>query len=138
MYTKGDVTVRCALRFLRKREGKLIMVFQNIKVTHKTFGEGIVTTHDGNYINVSFGGAVKRFVYPDAFDKFLTVDDESILAAIKVDIDASKRAKQIIIDRKNEENYRAMTRGIVIPGKEANAESENEEDEFRSKENEDF
>ena len=114
------------------------MVFQNTKVIHKTFGEGIITNHEGNYINVSFGGAVKRFVYPDAFDKFLTVDDASMLAAIQIDIDASKRAKQIIIDRKNEENYRAMTRGIVIPGKEANAENENEEDEFRSKENEDF
>ena len=114
------------------------MVFQNTKVIHKTFGEGIITNHEGNYINVSFGGAVKKFVYPDAFDKFLTVDDASMLAAIQIDIAASKRAKQIIIDRKNEENYRAMTRGIVIPGKEANAENENEEDEFRSKENEDF
>ena len=114
------------------------MIFENIKVTHKTFGEGVVTTHEGNYINVSFGGVVKRFVYPDAFDKFLTVEDEALLSAIKVDIDASKKAKQIIIDRKNEENYRAMTRGIVIPGKEANTESENEEDEFRSKETEDF
>ena len=114
------------------------MVSQNTKVTHKTFGEGLVTNHEGNYINVSFGGAVKKFVYPDAFDKFLTVDDESVLAAIKVDIDASKRAKQIIIDKKNEENYRAMTRGIVIPGKEANSESDNEDEEFRGKENEEF
>ena len=114
------------------------MVFQNTKVIHKTFGEGIITNHEGNYINVSFGGAVKKFVYPDVFDKFLTVDDASMLAAIQIDIAASKRAKQIIIDRKNEENYRAMTRGIVIPGKEANAENENEEDEFRSKENEEF
>lgn len=114
------------------------MVFQNIKVTHKTFGDGIVTTHEGNYINVSFGGAVKRFVYPDAFDKFLTVDDESVLSAIKVDIDASKRAKQIIIDKKNEENYRAMTRGIVIPGKEANAEGEGEDEDSRNKESDEF
>ena len=114
------------------------MVFENIKVTHKTFGEGVVANRDGNYINVSFGGNIKRFVYPDAFDKFLTVEDESILSAIKVDIDASKRAKQIIIDKKNEENYRAMTRGIVIPGKEANAENETEEEEFRSRETEEF
>ena len=114
------------------------MVFENIKVTHKTFGEGVVADHDGNYINVSFGGTVKRFVYPDAFEKFLTVEDASILSAIQVDIDASKRAKQIIIDKKNEENYRAMTRGIVIPGKEANAENENEEDEFRTRETEEF
>ncbi len=114
------------------------MVFQNIKVTHKTFGEGIVTNHEGNYINVSFGGAVKRFVYPDAFDRFLTVDDESIGAAIKVDIDASKRAKQVIIDKKNAENYRAMTRGIVIPGKETNSDTDAEEDEFRNKEIEEF
>ena len=114
------------------------MVFQNTKVIHKTFGEGIITNHEGNYINVSFGGAVKRFVYPDAFDKFLTVDDASMLAAIQIDIAASKRAKQIIIDRKNEENYRAMTRGIVIPGKEATTENEGEEDEFRNKDLDEF
>ncbi len=114
------------------------MVFQNIKVTHKTFGEGVVTNHEGNYINVSFGGAVKRFVYPDAFDRFLTVEDESIGAAIKLDIDASKRAKQVIIDKKKEENYRAMTRGIVIPGKETNGDTDVEEDEFRNKESEEF
>lgn len=114
------------------------MVFQNIKVTHKTFGEGVVTNHEGNYINVSFGGAVKRFVYPDAFDRFLTVEDESIGAAIKLDIDASKRAKQVIIDKKKEENYRAMTRGIVIPGKETNGDTDAEEDEFRNKESEEF
>ena len=114
------------------------MVFQNIKVTHKTFGEGVVTNHEGNYINVSFGGAVKRFVYPDAFDRFLTVEDESIGAAIKLDIDASKRAKQVIIDKKKEENYRAMTRGIVIPGKETNGDTDVEEDEFRNRESEEF
>ena len=114
------------------------MVFQNIKVTHKTFGEGVVTNHEGNYINVSFGGAVKRFVYPDAFDRFLTVEDESIGEAIKLDIDASKRAKQVIIDKKKEENYRAMTRGIVIPGKETNGDTDVEEDEFRNKESEEF
>ena len=38
------------------------MVFQNTKVIHKTFGEGIITNHEGNYINVSFGGAIKKYI----------------------------------------------------------------------------
>ena len=33
----------------------------------------------------------------------------------------AKKAKQIIIDKKNEENRRAMTHGIVIPGTEMGA-----------------
>ena len=34
------------------------------------------------------------------------------------DIKNAKTAKQVILDKKNEENRRAMTHGIVIPGKE--------------------
>ena len=31
------------------------MVFDNLKIKHKTFGEGIVTKMDGKYITASFG-----------------------------------------------------------------------------------
>ena len=45
-------------------------------------------------------------------------------------LNESRAAKQRILDKKNEENVRAMTHGIVIPGKE-NANSEFEDDERR-------
>ena len=112
------------------------MVFENVKVVHKSFGEGTVTEHVGNYITVKFASVEKKFVYPDAFENFLSLAGGVVSAEIEADLAQSKKAKQTIIDMKNEENYVAMTRGIVIPGKEANAESEDEEG--RNKEQEEY
>ena len=94
------------------------MVFDNLKIRHKTFGEGIVMSVDGQYITASFGSFEKKFVYPDAFENFLTLDDGTVSQEILEDINRAKMAKQVIIDKKDEENRRAMTHGIVIPGKE--------------------
>ena len=69
-------------------------------------------------MTASFGSIEKKFVYPDAFENFLTLEDGTVSAEILEDIKNSKMAKQIIIDKKDEENRRAMTHGIVIPGKE--------------------
>ena len=112
------------------------MVFENVKVVHKSFGEGTVTEHVGNYITVKFASVEKKFVYPDAFERFLSLENGGITAEIEQDLMRSKQAKQNIIDMKNEENLRAMTRGIVIPGKEATHESEDEEG--RNKEQEEY
>lgn len=112
------------------------MVFDNVKVVHKTFGEGTVTEHIGKYITVKFANAEKKFVYPDAFENFLSLAGGVVSAEITADLEQSKKAKQTIIDMKNEENFRAMTRGIVIPGKEASVESEDEEG--KNKENDEF
>ena len=94
------------------------MVFDNLKIKHKTFGEGTVMSVDGKYITASFGSFEKKFVYPDAFENFLTLADGTVSQEILEDIKKAKMAKQVIIDKKNEENRRAMTHGIVIPGKE--------------------
>ncbi len=94
------------------------MVLTDLKIRHKTFGEGTVISFDGRYITVSFPSFEKKFVYPDAFESFITLDDGSVSDEILEDIRNAKMAKQIIIDKKNEENRRAMDRGIVIPGKE--------------------
>lgn len=94
------------------------MVFDNLKIKHKTFGEGTVKMMDGKYITASFGSVDKKFVYPDAFENFLTLADGSVSQEILEDIKNAKMEKQIIIDKKNEENRRAMIHGIVIPGKE--------------------
>ena len=52
----------------------------NLKVNHKKFGEGVVTSQDGKYIEVKFADVVKKFVLPGCIaEKFLEVEDESIL-----------------------------------------------------------
>ena len=111
------------------------MSFENLEVLHKSFGKGTVVSVNGKYFTVKFESAQKTFVYPDIFEKFLTLADGSVSDEIRADLASAKAQKQIELDKKNEENLRAMTRGIVIPGKEnVNAESEDEEGRFKNTE----
>lgn len=111
------------------------MVFENMEVIHKSFGKGTVIAKNGQYFTVKFDAVQKIFVYPDIFEKFLTLADGTVSEEILVDLEASKAAKKKILDSKEEENVRAMTRGIVIPGKE-NLNSETDEEEAREKNSE--
>ena len=51
-----------------------------LKVTHKKYGEGVVSSQDGKYIEVEFSDVTKKFVLPGCIaDKYLEVEDESVL-----------------------------------------------------------
>ncbi len=111
------------------------MVLDNLSVRHKSFGEGTVISKNGQYFTVKFDTVEKTFVYPDIFEKFLTLSDGTVSEEILADLAAAKAKKQQILDKKTEENLRAMTRGIVIPGKEMTvSESEEEEQGYRNSE----
>ena len=113
------------------------MIFDNLEVKHKSFGDGLVISNNGKYMTVRFATAQKTFVYPDAFENFLTLSDGTVSDEILADIKLAKEAKQEILNKKNEENRRAMTHGIVIPGKEnVNVEGEDEEGRFKNSETE--
>ena len=115
------------------------MLLDNLIVIHKKFGKGTVCSRQGKYITVNFGAFQKIFVYPDAFESFLTLEDGTVSGEILEDIDSARRIKQQIIDKKNEENLRAMTKGIVIPGKDgAISEFDEEENHYKSQESEEI
>ena len=109
------------------------MLTIDLEVMHKAFGKGTVVSVNGRYFTVKFATAQKTFVYPDIFEKFLTLADGSVSDDILADIKSVNAQKQIELDKKNEENRRAMTRGIVIPGKEnVNADGDDEESRFKN------
>ena len=108
------------------------MVFENLQVRHKTFGIGTVTSSDGKYIKIKFENAEKSFVYPDAFEKFLTLADGTVTEEILADIAVANERKAKILAAKQEENIRSMIHGIVIPGKEGVADSEDEESAYKN------
>ena len=111
------------------------MFLEKLEVLHKSFGKGTVVSVNGKYFTVKFDSAQKTFVYPDIFEKFLTLADGSVSDEIRSDLDSVKAQKQIELDKKNEENLRAMTRGIVIPGKEnSNIDGEDEEGRLKNTE----
>ena len=115
------------------------MSLENLEVLHKAFGKGTIVAVNGKYITVKFENVTKIFVYPDIFEKFLTLADGSVSDEIIADLDTAKAAKQRELDKKNEENLRAMTRGIVIPGKEnSNLDSDDEENRLKNTEPEEI
>ena len=107
------------------------MILENLAVCHKAFGTGTVVATQGKYMTVRFGCGDKSFVYPDSFEKYLTLADGTVSDEIMADLQATREAKQLIINKKHEENLRSMTHGIVIPGKEI-IDGEEEEKEEKS------
>lgn len=67
----------------------------NTKVKHKTFGMGIVSAFDGKHLSVQFSSKFCKFVYPDAFEKFLEAESAEIQQAIRDDITAQKQAEEV-------------------------------------------
>ena len=104
------------------------MICDNTQVKHKVFGVGTVAVTSSKYFSVTFAdGSKKNFVYPDAFERFLTLEDGTVSEDILADLSAAHAKKQSIIDKKNQENLHSMMHGIVIPGKEMSADGEEEE-----------
>lgn len=64
------------------------------KVKHTAFGVGEVVEFDGNYITVSFPNKTSKFIYPDAFEKFIKAEDASLQDKIIKDIAAAKEAAE--------------------------------------------
>ena len=71
------------------------MVFENLEVLHKSFGRGTVVAKNGQYITVKFESVQKIFVYPDIFEKFLTLADGTVTDDILADIAVATNAGQI-------------------------------------------
>lgn len=73
------------------------MKLHNKQVMHKIFGKGEIVQHDNSYIQIEFSSGVKKFVYPDAFESFLTLSDQSAIDFVKVA--QKKRRKQKAYDQ---------------------------------------
>lgn len=58
------------------------MELKGKNVRHKIFGEGTVNCFDGVHVEVEFAVGVKKFSYPDAFNRFLTLEDEEAASEI--------------------------------------------------------
>lgn len=108
------------------------MVSVNLQVKHKAFGIGVITGINGKYITVRFADAEKSFVYPDVFEKYLTLADGTVSEDILSDLASAKSEKARLNEKKNQEKIHAMTHGIVIPGKETSIDSEEEDSTFKS------
>ena len=78
----------------------------NQSIRHKSFGLGIVMEHSESYIKIVFSVGEKQFQFPEAFEKFLSCDDEDmqgmILALLRENREQErirKSERQIEIER---------------------------------------
>ena len=62
------------------------------KVTHKVYGCGTITEFTSAYLTVNFGDSEKKFVYPDAFEKYLTSTDPELMKQVDKDIQSKQSA----------------------------------------------
>ena len=77
----------------------------NQTVVHKTFGEGTVIAHNGDYIIVKFAKEEKKFIYPDIFTTFVKCKDANLQAELEVAFAAKEEAKA---QKVREERERAL------------------------------
>lgn len=54
------------------------------RVTHFSFGKGLVTQARSGYIVVSFGPVERMFEFPAAFGEYLTVEDKRLQKVLPV------------------------------------------------------
>lgn len=59
------------------------MQLEGKAVVHKIFGNGTVTDSNASVVTVSFSQGEKKFIYPDAFMKFLTLKDDKTQSKIE-------------------------------------------------------
>lgn len=59
-------------------------------VFHKAFGRGTISSLKGGKITILFNEGPKTFVYPDAFNQFLTSSDQELMDKVKADQSAAK------------------------------------------------
>ncbi|MEG1633373.1 MAG: hypothetical protein RR314_04915 [Oscillospiraceae bacterium] len=73
------------------------------EVTHKAFGKGRVTAFDETYITVRFETGEKRFIFPDAFQGFLSATEPKIAAQIQDNLNLAAAEKQQVQQEKLQE-----------------------------------
>lgn len=85
------------------------------KITHKKFGEGTITDLDQKHIKIIFKGQEKEkeFLYPEAFDNFLTLVNDEYQEKVDHDLQIVKKEKleereQICLERERLDEERRI------------------------------
>ena len=68
----------------------------NKQVTHEVFGKGSVVKYDDSYVSVKFPSGNKKFVFPDAFETYLTLTDQGAATLVNRKIQKQKEERRKI------------------------------------------
>ncbi|WP_301109709.1 malate synthase [Sporosarcina sp.] len=71
----------------------------NEEITHNVFGEGNIVEHEESFITVDFNKNLKKFVYPDAFENFITLNDRDIAKSLE-QVFSKRKAEEKVLEKK--------------------------------------
>ncbi len=66
----------------------------NKEVIHKVFGEGRVVKCSDSYVKIDFPSGNKKFVFPDAFGKFLKLNDKKTASVVNKMVQQKKKEEE--------------------------------------------
>lgn len=66
----------------------------NKQVEHRVFGQGRVVKCSDSYVKINFPSGNKKFVFPDAFEKYLTLCDEKTANIVNQMAQTKKKQKE--------------------------------------------
>lgn len=92
------------------------MELLNKKVKHKVFGEGKIVRFKGKHLSIKFKVGEKKFVYPDCFENFLTIENEEMDQVIQEEI----TSKNTLEEAKEKLVIEKITREIKAVKKQSN------------------
>ena len=75
----------------------------NKQVLHKTFGKGSIVDCSDSYVVVQFKSGKKEFVYPDAFERYLTLVDKKASNSVDKILEKLETEREIEEQRIEEE-----------------------------------
>lgn len=80
----------------------------NKQVTHKSFGDGNIVDQDDSFITIDFENESKKFIYPDAFGKFLTLKDREAADSLKKVISKIEDEQERLEKKREEEKEQQL------------------------------
>ncbi|GAA0362767.1 hypothetical protein GCM10008932_14080 [Alkalibacterium iburiense] len=84
------------------------MDLTNQKITHKVFGEGHIVSHNDTILTVKFDNDKKEFVYPDAFDSFISLKDPAVAQSMEKVVKQLKSEEEEQLREEKEERRQKL------------------------------
>lgn len=122
MLKKKELGLSCHNRYRQDRlflallEGGQNMQLVGQAVEHKAFGNGVVTNISNKIITICFSRGDKKFIYPDVFLEFLTLEDKSMQNEINSTWNKNlqeKNAQKLILQEEQEQRQRMRNMKIT-------------------------
>ena len=87
-------------------------------VKHNSLGVGQIISCDESQVNVEFENGLESFIYPDAFDKYLSFVDETLQNEISAELskknDLKKNMMEIVTEKRSVSGFTTLNEWNII------------------------